>query len=90
VKKLKELVKESEHLLLKSEISRARKCIEFLTLGAPAFQNSPLPGCSVKNSKKAIIYCANVTDIVASLVEKKFVAGPFSSPPLPDSGPTPS
>jgi hypothetical protein len=84
VKKLEELVKESEYLLLKLEISRAKNCIEFLTLGASAFQNSPLPGCLVKNSKNAILYGTNVTDTVASWVEKKFVAGPFSTPPLPE------
>jgi hypothetical protein len=81
--RLSELIEENKHLLLKSELARAKKCIEYLTSGAPAFQIHPLPGCSVKNSKNAFLLGSNVTDTIASWVEKKFVAGPFSTPPLP-------
>jgi hypothetical protein len=81
--RLSELIEENRHLLLKSELARAKKCVDFLTTGAPAFQLRPLPGCCVKNSKNAFLFAANVTDTIASWVEKKFVAGPFSTPPLP-------
>jgi hypothetical protein len=81
--RLSELIEENKHLLLKSELARAKKCVDFLTTGAPAFQLRPLPGCCVKNSKNAFLFGANVTDTIASWVEKKFVAGPFSTSPLP-------
>ncbi len=81
--RLSELIDENKHLLLKSELARANKCVEYLSRGAPAFQLCPLPGCCVRNSKNTFLFGANVTDTIASWVEKKFVAGPFSTPPLP-------
>jgi hypothetical protein len=84
VTNLEILVEESKHLLLKSELNRAQKCIEYLTLGAPAFQKSHLLGCAVKNSRNAITYGSSVTNTIASWVEKNFVAGPFSTPSLPE------
>jgi hypothetical protein len=81
--KLSELIEKNQHLLLRSVVSRAKKCVEFLTSGAPAFQHHPLPGCRVKNLKNLATFGASVTDTIASWVKKKFVAGPFSTPPMP-------
>jgi hypothetical protein len=38
----------------------------------------------VKNSKGALIHGEEVTDTIASWITKKFMAGPFYTPPLPD------
>jgi hypothetical protein len=83
IEKLKDLIEKSKHLLLKTELDRANKCVEYLTSGAPSFQSAHLPGCSVKNSDIALRHGHSVTDTIASWVEKKFVAGPFPTPPVP-------
>jgi hypothetical protein len=82
--KLRSVVKEKIPLLLKSEITRAEKCLEYLQDGGPSFQMEKLGACCVKNSKQAIEHGAAVTDTIASWVQKKFVAGPFLNPPLPN------
>ncbi len=81
---LEELIENNKHLLLKSEQKRAMKCVEYLSSGAPSFQSVQLPGCTVKNSAIALLHGHSVTDTIASWVEKKFVAGPFSTPPVPN------
>ncbi len=63
-------------------MSRAKKCISYLSSGAPAFQKSALGPCSVKNSKDAFEFGIQVTDSIASWIKKCFVAGPFESPPF--------
>jgi hypothetical protein len=77
----KEIDCSSEQLTF-AELSRAKKCISYLTSGAPAFQKSPLGPCSVKNSKDAYKFGEQVTDSIASWIKKGFVAGPFESPPF--------
>jgi hypothetical protein len=67
--------------LTEAERLRALKCISYLEAGAPAFQRDVLGPCSVKNSKEAVKYGAEVTDSIASWIKKGFVAGPFESPP---------
>jgi hypothetical protein len=70
--------------LLKSEQKRAKKCIDYLETGGPAFQIKPLGSCHVKNSKAATQHGEEVTDTIAVRITKKFVAGPFDTPPLPN------
>jgi hypothetical protein len=41
-----------------------------------------LPGCMVKNSSTALEFGKEVTDVIASWVDKKFVCGLFKSPPV--------
>jgi hypothetical protein len=53
-------------------------------MGGPAFQITPLGSCHVKNSKTAIQHGEEVTDTIAAWITKKFVAGPFDTPPLPN------
>ena len=77
-------VKETFPLLLKSEANRANRRLEYLQHGGPSFQMNKLGSCCVKNSKQAILHGASVTDTIASWVQKKFVAGPFLNPPLPN------
>jgi hypothetical protein len=82
VESFKKEIECSSNLLTLAELSRAKKCISYLTLGAPAFQKSPLGPCSVKNSKDAIKFGEQVTDSIALWIKKGFVAGPFESPPF--------
>jgi hypothetical protein len=82
--KLKSILVEKSPFLLKSEINRAEKCIDYLCNGGPSFQTKKLGACCQKNLKQATEHGATVTDTIASWVEKKFVAGPFLNPPLPN------
>jgi hypothetical protein len=68
--------------LLHSEYARAKKCVQYLRYGAPSFQPKKLPGCVVKNSVTALKFGTDVTDVIASWVDKKYVCGPFKSPPV--------
>jgi hypothetical protein len=81
---LKAIYENRKNLLLKSEQNRAMKCINYLEMGGPAFQTTPLGSCHVKNSKAAIQHEEEVTDTTATWITKKFVAGPFDTPPLPN------
>jgi hypothetical protein len=84
IDRLEYLVESCKPKLLASEYQRALKCIDYLRIGAPSFQLSNLPACLVKNSSIALNHGPAVTDVLASWVSKKFVAGPFKSPPLPN------
>jgi hypothetical protein len=68
----------------KSELKRAEKCVSYLEHGGLDFQILLLKSCHVKNSKGALIHGEEVTDTIASWITKKFMAGPFYTPPLPD------
>jgi hypothetical protein len=82
--KLRSIIEEKSQFLLKSERTRAEKCMDYLCNGGPSFQLEQLGSCCVKNSKQATDHGVTVTDTIASWVEKKFVAGPFLNPPLPN------
>jgi hypothetical protein len=84
VEALKKIIESCSPSLLKSEQKRAAKCIEYLETGGPAFQKGPLGSCHVKNSKAATQHGEEVTDTIAVWITKKFVAGPFDTPPLPN------
>jgi hypothetical protein len=81
--KLKACVDKVKHVLTKTELARAEKCLDYLSNGAPSFQKVPLGPCLVKNSSASLMFGPEVTDSIASWIKKGFVAGPFSSPPLP-------
>jgi hypothetical protein len=81
--KLRELIEENSKKLLKSELNRAARCLEYLEKGGPAFQKHPIGPCVVRNSKKPLEFGASVSDTIATWITKKFVAGPFDKPPLP-------
>jgi hypothetical protein len=83
VEKLESKVESHREKLLQSQFERARKAVNFLRFGAPAFQKSFLSGCYVKitNTHK---YDAVVTDNIATLIAKGFAAGPFNAPPCND------
>jgi hypothetical protein len=79
---LRKVILEKSRKLLKSELDRAMRCLEYLEIGGPAFQKEPIGPCIVRNSKKSLELGASVTDTIASWVTKKSVAGPFTNPPL--------
>jgi 3-deoxy-D-arabino-heptulosonate 7-phosphate (DAHP) synthase len=64
-------VKSLGNTLTEPEITRAKKCISYLTSGAPAFQKTVLGPCSVKNSKAALDFGQEVTDSIASWIKKR-------------------
>ncbi len=68
---LTEVVEGLGNTLTETEISRAKKCISYLKLGAPAFQKKVLGPCSIKNSKAALEFGQDVTDSVASWIKKR-------------------
>jgi hypothetical protein len=82
VKLLSTLLEKNRNLLLMSEYMRGLKCVNYLSYGAPLFQQYKLPACVVPNSKAALKHGAEVTDVITTWVSKKFVSGPFSSPPV--------
>jgi hypothetical protein len=63
---------------------RAAKCLDYLRMGGPSFQQKKLGPCQVKNSKAAYENGASVTDTIANWIVKGFVSGPFSFPPFKD------
>jgi hypothetical protein len=76
------ILEEDKSKLKISAYNRISKCLENLESGAPLAQKGPLPPCFVPNSDSAYVFGESVTETVASWIDKKFVAGPFESPPL--------
>jgi len=68
--------------MLPHQFARAKKALNFLRYGAPAYQKISLPGCKVSNTPSTAEYGADVADTIASWVKKGFASGPFSEPPL--------
>jgi hypothetical protein len=67
---LEKIIENNKHLMLNSELNRAKKCMEYLSSGAPSFQSAWIPGCAVQNSTMAFLHGHSVTDTIASWVEK--------------------
>ena len=65
-------------------LSRAAipRLLEHLHHGAPSRASRPLPGMELDNSISLIENGAAFTDILATWIKKKIVAGPLTSPPL--------
>jgi hypothetical protein len=79
---MEKLLEESKLDLKESAYNRFKNCLENLKNGAPLAQKGPLPPCFVKNSESAFVYGEKVTETIATWIEKKFVSGPFDTPPL--------
>ena len=80
---LEKIIVEQSEGLTKTELSRARRVVNDLKLGADACQKKDLPPIQTPNAKTAIEYGELLTDKIAGWIESGFVAGPFDSPPLP-------
>jgi hypothetical protein len=70
--------------LYSSQFERARRALNYLQFGAPAFQKKRLSGFYVKNSAITFKYGAVVTDNIATWKAKGFASGPFDAPPCTD------
>jgi hypothetical protein len=80
IPRLENLVTSNSKLLLRSEIKRGLKCIDYLSNGAPAFQSRPLGPCIIKNSQNAITHGESVTNTIANWVSKKIRGRPIQVP----------
>jgi hypothetical protein len=74
---LSELVNSRKDVLSRTEFARARKCISNLSSGASSFQINELPSCQILNPDNISKYGKEVSDTIASWVQKGFAAGPF-------------
>jgi len=79
---LDEKIEAVKSKMLPHQFARAKKALNFLRYGAPAYQKISLPGCKVSNTPSTAEYGADVADTIASWVKKGFASGPFSEPPL--------
>ena len=66
------------------QLVRARLACSEIRSGTDACQLEPLPGIRVTNAASVYRHGSVFTDTLAEWVRKKFVAGPFSAPPLED------
>jgi len=82
--KLEEIMTERRELLTTAQYERAKRVLKSLRKGAPSQQKSRLPAMMVKNEESSYDNGPNLTDTIADWVVEKFVAGPFTSPPLKD------
>ena len=79
---LKEKLDSNRSSLSTTQYGRGLKAVEYLQIGAPAFQKSSLPSCFMKNDPKTEKNGGLVTDTIATWVKKRIVSGPFDSPPF--------
>ncbi len=69
--------------MLPHQFARAKKALDFLKNGAPAYQKTILPACKIMNTPSTAQYGLEVADTIATWVKKGIVSGPFREPPLP-------
>jgi hypothetical protein len=81
---LEKLVLKHESKLLKQEVDRAKRAIDYLRNGAPALQWERLKSCLVQNKLASADAREAVLKTMKDWVSKGFVAGPFKEPPLDD------
>jgi hypothetical protein len=79
---MRSMLEEDKSKLKISAYNRISRCLDNLENGAPLAQKGPLPPCFVPNAESAYLHGESVTETVASWIGKKFVSGPFDTPPL--------
>jgi hypothetical protein len=79
---LEELVLKHEDKLLKQEVERAKRAIDYLRNGAPALQLKRLKSCLVQNKLASADAREAVLKTMEDWISKGFVTGPFKEPPL--------
>jgi len=79
---LSHLIKSRSSLLRSAEVSRAARALDFLRNGAPSYLKHSLPTVVCKNNEQVYEHGHHLSATLASWVEKGFLAGPFTSPPL--------
>jgi hypothetical protein len=78
------LVLKNKDKLLKQEIERAERTIDYLRNGAPVLQLKQLKSCLVQNKLASVEARIAVLKTMEDSIRKAFVAGPFKEPPLDD------
>jgi len=81
--RLEEKIEAHKSKMTSHQYLRSKKALFFLKNGAPACQKDDLPACFVKNTRCAIKHGQEVTETIATWVEKGYAAGPFDGPPCP-------
>jgi len=82
VEKLEEYITKIEGKITVTELRRAKKVLGDLRNGASAYQMKELPPVKAKNAESSFENGEMLTDQVAYMVKKGYVAGPFKHPPL--------
>ena len=82
VDKLEEYITKIEGKITVTESRRAKKVLTDLREGASAYQMKELPPVKAKNAESSFENGEMLTDQVAYMVKKGYVAGPFKHPPL--------
>ena len=83
VEKLAARVNNVRNKMSETECRRADRLLSDLVAGADSCQRSELPPMNSPNSRSTVENGALLTDTIATWVKKGFVAGPFSTPPVP-------
>ncbi len=76
------MVKNFEHTLTDAQRIRANTVTQNLLNGAPAFQKTNLPSCSIENANITKKFGREISDAVAHWIKEGFACGPFDQPPL--------
>ena len=84
VDKLERLVEKRKEYMTIAEVSRARKVIKNLKMGAPSYQKKNLPSLYCVNDESSYENGEVLSDNIADWVVGEFVAGPFKYPPVQD------
>ena len=79
-----ELIHQARPKMTIHEWDGAKKSLDILSHGAPAYQLVALPGAKVKNAPSIMKCAAEFTETLEAWVEKGYVSGPFFTDPLPD------
>ena len=79
-----ELIREAEPHMTIHESDMARKALDIVSDGAPAYQLAKLPGVRTKNAPSIMKCAPEFTETLEKWVEKGFVSGPFFEGPLTD------
>ena len=80
---LRKRVWKAKDKMSKTELNRAKKVLRSLQTGAEACQMSALPPVTAQNNKNVYEHGRFLTDTIGTWIKKGFVAGPFSTPPVP-------
>jgi len=81
--RLEQMIETHKNKMTSHQYLRSKRALSFLKDGAPACQVDTLPACFVKNAHCAIKHGQEVTETIATWVDKGYAAGPFEGPPCP-------
>ncbi len=74
---------QAEDVITIHQYRRGHRCLEDLTRGASAAQKSELPPVTIRKASSAFENGRMLTDKIATWIEAGYVAGPFTTAPVP-------